>query len=49
MTITSSFGNAPEPLFLLNGVWKITKNTLTRVESNQNVGGEQYTLHLVKE
>ena len=49
MTITSSFGNAPEPLFLLNGVWKITKNTLTRVESNQNVGGEKYTLHLVKE
>jgi hypothetical protein len=49
MTITSSFGNAPEPLFLLNGIWKITKNSLTRVEANQTVSGEQYVLHLVKE
>jgi hypothetical protein len=49
MTITSSFGNVPEPLFLLNGIWKITKNSLTRVEANQTVSGEQYLLHLVKE
>jgi hypothetical protein len=47
-TITSSFSNIGAPVALLNGTWKITKNSWTFVEATQTVSGEILTLRLDK-
>ena len=47
-TITSSFSNAGEPLSLLNGTWKVTKNSWTYVEATQTVNSEILKLRLDK-
>ena len=48
-TITSNFSlQANNPLPLLNGTWKITKNSWTYVEANLTVNGVLRTLRLEK-
>lgn len=48
-TITSNFSSqANNPLPLLNGTWKITKNSWTYVEANMTVSGILRTLRLEK-
>lgn len=48
-TIASSFGNgAAATLTLLNGTWRITKNSWTFVEATQTVSNEVRTLRLDK-
>ena len=48
-TITSNFSpQANNPLPLLNGTWKITKNSWTYVEANLTVNGILRTLRLEK-
>jgi hypothetical protein len=48
-TITSNFSTqANNPLPLLNGTWKITKNSWTYVEANMTVSGILRTLRLEK-
>lgn len=47
-TITSSFSSAGEPLSLLNGTWKVTKNSWTYVEATQTVNSEILKLRLDK-
>src|SRR5688572_5745722 len=48
-TITSNFSTqANNPLPLLNGTWKITKNSWTYVEANMTVNGILRTLRLEK-
>lgn len=48
LTITSSFGTVEAPLILLNGIWYVTKTSLTFVEANQQVNGETRLLRLDK-
>lgn len=47
-TITSTFVNTAEPVSLLNGTWKITKNGWTFVEATQTVNGETLNLRIDK-
>lgn len=48
MTITSNFPSGPTPLEKLNGVWNITKTTLSTVKSTRTVNGVTYFLDLQK-
>jgi len=48
-TITSTFSNASTPLSYLNGTWTITNTTMTTVEANQTINGEQCLLKLAKQ
>ncbi len=47
-TISANFTNAPSPLPLLNGLWKITNSTQVSVEAYQTVNGELRKLKLNK-
>jgi len=47
-TIQSSFGNVAEPLSLLNGMWLVSKTSLTHVEASQDVNGQKLSLRLDK-
>ncbi|GAC1418001.1 MAG: hypothetical protein NVS1B13_15580 [Flavisolibacter sp.] len=47
-TISANFVNAPSPLPLLNGQWKITNSTQVSVEAYQIVNGELRKLKLNK-
>lgn len=47
-TITSTFTDANATLLLLNGTWKVTKNSWTFVEATQTVNGETLKLRLDK-
>ena len=47
-TIASFFTSANPTLSLLNGTWKITKNSWTFVEATQTVNNEVRTLRLDK-
>ena len=48
MTITSNFPSGPAPLDKLNGVWNITKTTLSTVKSTRTENGVTYFLDLQK-
>jgi hypothetical protein len=48
MSISASFNNAGTPLVLINGTWKITKNSLSYVEAEMSTGSEIKTLRLDK-
>jgi hypothetical protein len=48
MTITSNFPSGPTPLDKLNGVWNITKTTLSSVKSTRTENGVTYFLDLQK-
>ena len=47
-TIWSSFPGSPAPINLLDGTWKIDKNSWTYVEASQVIGSEQKKLRLEK-
>jgi hypothetical protein len=48
MTTSANFPGAPIPISLINGTWKITKNSWTFVEATQTNGLEIKTLRLDK-
>jgi len=48
MTTSANFTGAPIPIALINGNWKITKNSWTFVEATQTNGTEVKTLRLDK-
>ena len=49
MTITSNFPSGPTPLEKFNGVWQITKTTLSSVKATRTgTSGISYTLELIK-
>ncbi|HMR92197.1 MAG TPA: hypothetical protein PKC69_07775 [Chitinophagaceae bacterium] len=47
-TIMASFQNVAEPLILLNGTWKIDKNSWTYVEASIHITGDIRKLRLEK-
>lgn len=47
-TVTANFTNTTSPLLLLNGTWKITRNSWTFVEATQTVNGEIANLRIDK-
>lgn len=49
LTTWANFSGAPSPLSLINGTWKITRNSWTYVEATQNVGSETKFMRLDKQ
>lgn len=48
-TVTANFTTtSSSQLMLLNGAWKITRNSWTFVEANQTINGEVFTLRIDK-
>jgi len=48
MTTWANFNTPPYPLNLINGSWKITRNSWTYVEATQTNGSETKTMRLDK-
>ena len=47
-TVTANFAGASSRLAMLNGIWKVTKNSWTFVEATQTVNGETINLRIDK-
>lgn len=49
LTTWANFSGAPTPLSLINGTWKITRNSWTYVEATQTAGSETKFMRLDKQ
>lgn len=49
LTTWANFSGAPTPLSLINGTWKITRNSWTYVEATQTVGSDTKFMRLDKQ